>query len=143
MLIQTSENSLEDEKDLISELKVLRHVGAHPNIVSFLGAAVHEGMWFLSALVVSPSGGTWPYLGGPSSSSLSQEGLIQTTPSSFPHTGNLHVIVEFCGKGSLLHYLRSKRMDRRCPLTPRDQLVMAHQVAQGMCHLASKKVSEV
>ena len=41
---KSAENaSDEDEKDLISELKVLQHVGAHPNIVSFLGAAVHQG----------------------------------------------------------------------------------------------------
>ena len=34
----------EDEKDLISELKVMQYVGVHPNIVGLLGAAVHEGM---------------------------------------------------------------------------------------------------
>lgn len=39
----TENSGDEEEKDLISELKVLQHVGAHPNIVSFLGAAVHQG----------------------------------------------------------------------------------------------------
>ena len=34
----------EEEKDIISELKVLQHVGAHPNIVNLLGAAVNDGM---------------------------------------------------------------------------------------------------
>ena len=33
----------EDEKDIISELTVLQHVGSHPNVVSLLGAAAHEG----------------------------------------------------------------------------------------------------
>ncbi len=36
-------HSDEDEKDIISELKVLQHVGAHPNIVSLLGVSIHEG----------------------------------------------------------------------------------------------------
>lgn len=35
--------SEEDEKDIISELAVLQHVGAHPNVVSLLGATAHEG----------------------------------------------------------------------------------------------------
>ena len=33
----------DEEKDLISELKVLKHVGAHPNIVCLLGAAINNG----------------------------------------------------------------------------------------------------
>lgn len=43
----TDSASDEDEKDLISELKVLQHVGAHPNIASFLGAAIHQGTKFV------------------------------------------------------------------------------------------------
>lgn len=50
------------------------------------------------------------------------------------------MIVEFCSKGSLLLYLRSKRTDHQDPLTLPHLLVMAHQVALGMNHLASKKV---
>lgn len=33
----------QEEKDIISELKVLQHVGAHPNIVCLLGASVSNG----------------------------------------------------------------------------------------------------
>ena len=35
--------SSEDERDIIMELKALYHVGKHPNIVSFLGASMHNG----------------------------------------------------------------------------------------------------
>lgn len=43
-VVNIAENGLdEEEKDLISEMKVLQHVGAHPNIVSFLGAAINQG----------------------------------------------------------------------------------------------------
>lgn len=97
-------------------MKVLLHVGAHPNIVSLLGAAVHQGESFIDMTEVTV------------------EVMIQK------YAGNLHVIVEFCGKGSLLHYLRSKRGDRQEPLVVKDQLSMAHQVALGMAYLASKKV---
>lgn len=47
-MLYTGVYSDEDEKDLILELKVMQHVGAHPNIVSLLGAAVHEGTHCLS-----------------------------------------------------------------------------------------------
>ena len=33
----------QEEKDIISELKVLMHVEAHPNIVCLLGASVNNG----------------------------------------------------------------------------------------------------
>ena len=33
----------DDEKDIISEMRVLQHVGAHPNVVGLLGASVHQG----------------------------------------------------------------------------------------------------
>lgn len=36
----------DDEKDIISELKVLQHVGAHPNVVSLLGASIDNGKIF-------------------------------------------------------------------------------------------------
>lgn len=35
--------SSEDEKDILMELKAFYHVGKHPNIVSFLGASLHNG----------------------------------------------------------------------------------------------------
>lgn len=60
---------------------------------------------------------------------------------NYHSAGELHIIVEFCGKGSLLHYLRSKRGDREDPLTPKSLIAMAHQVSQGMKYLASKKVN--
>ena len=37
----------EEEKDIISELKVLQHVGAHPNIVCLLGASINDGMCYI------------------------------------------------------------------------------------------------
>ncbi len=52
--------------------------------------------------------------------------------------GNLHVIVEFCEKGSLLHYLRSKRSGDR--LNSSHLVTMANQVALGMEYLTSRKV---
>lgn len=40
---QADVSSDEDVKDIIWELKVLQHVGAHPNVVSLLGAAIDHG----------------------------------------------------------------------------------------------------
>ena len=57
-----------------------------------------------------------------------------------PYIGKLYVIVEFCSKGNLLMFLRSKRNDHQSPLTVRSSVDMAAQVATGMEFLASKKV---
>ncbi len=35
--------SEEDEKDIITELRVLQNVEAHMNIVSLIGASIHNG----------------------------------------------------------------------------------------------------
>ena len=56
------------------------------------------------------------------------------------HTGMLYVIVEYCCNGNLLKYLRSKRKDQSSPLTARQCVDMAAQVATGMEFLASKDV---
>lgn len=33
----------EEERDIITEFKVLQRVGFHPNVVNLIGASVHEG----------------------------------------------------------------------------------------------------
>ena len=43
----------EDEKDIISEMKVLQHVGAHPNVVSLLGASIHAGKMVSIEYIIS------------------------------------------------------------------------------------------
>lgn len=55
--------------------------------------------------------------------------------------GKLYIIVEYCQKGSLLSYLRSKRKDPQNPLSTKDLIDMAHQVTCGMEFLGSKNVS--
>ena len=53
-LLSDGSCSDDEEKDLISELKVLKHVGAHPNIVCLLGAAVNNGGFSVVVCVVEP-----------------------------------------------------------------------------------------
>ena len=43
LLLDGAYSDEQEEKDIISELKVLKHVGAHPNIVCLLGASVNNG----------------------------------------------------------------------------------------------------
>ena len=33
----------EEERDLITEFKVLQRVGFHPNVVNLIGASIHQG----------------------------------------------------------------------------------------------------
>ena len=64
--------------------------------------------------------------------------IVPSSPP--PYIGKLYIIVEFCSKGNLLMFLRSKRNDHQSPLTVRSSVDMAAQVATGMEFLASKKV---
>ena len=57
--------------------------------------------------------------------------------------GSLHIIVEYCGNGNLLYFLRSKRSDQFSPLTSKHSMDMARQVASGMEHLAARNVRDV
>jgi len=56
-------------------------------------------------------------------------------------TGKLEIIVEFCAKGSLLHYLRAKRNGKEKELHPSEAMDFGHQIALGMKYLAEKKVA--
>ena len=58
-----------------------------------------------------------------------------------PPSGKLYVIMEYCSGGNLLQYLRSKRGDKKDPLSTRRLIKMASQVATGMEFLAAKNVS--
>nr|CAF04076.1 receptor tyrosine kinase [Suberites domuncula] len=55
------------------------------------------------------------------------------------HKGKLHLIVEYCERGNLLQFLRSKRGDMKSPLSVQNQVAIASQVANGMAYLASKR----
>ena len=45
-LFYTDGTSMADKKDLLSEIKVLKQAGRHPNIVSLVGVCTLEGMFY-------------------------------------------------------------------------------------------------
>lgn len=55
-------------------------------------------------------------------------------------SGKMYIIVEFCEKGNLLQFLRSKRGDLNDTISMSTLVSMSVQVANGMEFLTSKKV---
>ena len=51
MISHAESATSEDEKDLVMELKTLFHVGQHRNLLSLVGASVHQGAQSKCSLV--------------------------------------------------------------------------------------------
>ena len=45
-LFYTDGTSMADKNDLLSEIKMLKQAGRHPNIVSLVGVCTLEGMFY-------------------------------------------------------------------------------------------------
>ena len=150
----------EEERDLITEFKVLQCVGKHENIVNLIGGSIYNSgpdnsgkvsCLDLSVLTITlfacclsvhfslPPSLSLPLFLHPSlSPSLLLDLIIHMNIS-----GQLLVVVEYCSGGNLLHYLRKKRGDTVNPLSVPHQLNMGSQVACGMEYLSSKKVRAI
>lgn len=82
-----------EHRALMSELKILIHIGNHLNVVNLLGACTKPNGRSGSR---GARGGARGYCGG-------------VTPTPCPAPGPLMVIVEFCKYGNLSNFLRAKR----------------------------------
>lgn len=88
-----------EKEALMSELKMLTHIGHHANIVNLLGACTESGIFttdksLLLTYLSTPSVGThkWTII------------LIY-----FLHAGPTYLIFQYCRFGDLLNYLKKNR----------------------------------
>ncbi|XP_049605657.1 receptor-type tyrosine-protein kinase FLT3 isoform X2 [Syngnathus scovelli] len=83
------EKHQEVEKEaLMSELKMLTHIGHHNNIVNLLGACTDSGTFIFISITMS--------------------GSIPTFPMCLLGTGPIYLIFQYCCHGDLLNYLKSR-----------------------------------
>lgn len=106
-----------ERKALMSELKILIHIGHHLNVVNLLGACTKPGGEGDRGLMTEEASIFYPqpfdihiFCEFFSAFGRNVIRLFLTSVSS-SSTGPLMMIVEFCKYGNLSNYLRSKRAD--------------------------------
>lgn len=116
---------------LISELKMLKAIGRHPNIVNLIGHCTKNGKF---KFVIHKR-----------SLVCSELQNVMSHAYSDLILGPMYVIYEHCAFGNLRNFLRQRRPtenhDPKDALTVYDLVRFAFQVARGMKFLASKKVT--
>ncbi|GAB5566250.1 platelet-derived growth factor receptor alpha [Prionailurus iriomotensis] len=106
MLKEKADSS--EREALMSELKMMSHLGNHENIVNLLGACT------LSDGASPPANGKSAYICQVLTVQLAYYSQLQTGESKWPvvideATGPVYLIFEYCCYGDLLNYLRNKR----------------------------------
>uniref|UniRef100_A0AAZ3PMF4 Vascular endothelial growth factor receptor 3 n=1 Tax=Oncorhynchus tshawytscha TaxID=74940 RepID=A0AAZ3PMF4_ONCTS len=117
-----------DHKALMSELKILIHIGNHLNVVNLLGACTKPSGPLMVVVEYCKYGNLSNYLRAKREFFLPYR--VRPNPNLYPLTSNLS------------NYLRAKReffLPYRTPLTIEDLICYSFQVARGMEFLASRK----
>lgn len=107
---------------LMSELKILIHIGHHLNVVNLLGACTKPGgeseykwlhmksLFILSLIFIALLNQRLNVFCGSTNDPVSDSSCLLPTPLLVHFcTGPLMVIVEYCKHGNLSSYLKSKR----------------------------------
>lgn len=157
MLKSTAHN--DEQEALISELKIMSHLGHHENIVNLLGACTHGG----PVLVITeycPYGDLLNFLRKKAESLIIQDVNVESLPDSLATDyKNIYLSKKYVrsdsgfGSHSVDHYLEMKPVatsisvqakestaetEDSHPLSMHDLLQFSNQVAEGMSFLASK-----
>ncbi|XP_038627891.1 macrophage colony-stimulating factor 1 receptor isoform X2 [Tachyglossus aculeatus] len=145
-----------DEKEaLMSELKIMSHLGHHENIVNLLGACTHGG----PVLVITEyccHGDLLNFLRRKAESMVVQNIILESSSASSTEYKNIYLEKKYVQSDSgfssqgLDHYVEMRPVsldsfpdqdtdkEDRQPLDLSDLLHFSNQVAQGMAFLASK-----